>query len=59
MKFNDHFKISLIKSIIRLLGGLGGVIAIKYNPLISILILSSVIFLSELVGILEEIVDKR
>ena len=56
----NHFIISLIKSILRIVGCIGGVIYAATNLLTIGLLFISVIFsIAEVLGILEEIFDKR
>lgn len=56
----NHFNISLIKSILRIVGCIGGVICAATNLLTIGLLFVSVLFgAAEVLGILEEIFDKR
>lgn len=56
----NHFNLSLIKSIIRILGGMISIVPLLYDSLnLSIILLGSSLALAEILGILEEIFDKR
>lgn len=56
---NAHFKISLIKSILRMIGCIGALVTCWLSPLIPIAILSGTLLGAELLGILEEVKDNR
>ena len=57
---NKHFKISLIKSLIRIFGCVTSNILLCINCInISIITLGSSLFIAEGLGILEEILDPR
>ena len=56
----NHFKISLIKSALRLLGSAGTCISmIFYNYWLAIVILAVSYGFAEMLGVLEELFDKR
>lgn len=56
----NHFKISLIKSLLRIVGCIVGVVYAATNLLTIGLLLISILFgTAEVLGILEEIFDKR
>lgn len=56
----NHFNISLIKSILRIVGCIGGVIYAATNLFTIGLLFISILFgTAEVLGILEEIFDKR
>lgn len=59
MNMNSHFKISLIKSILRILGCIVAIIVCFWSKTSSIIILSSALLVAEILGILEEIKDTR
>ena len=59
MNMNSHFKISLIKSILRILGCIIAIIVCFWSKTSSIIILSSALLVAEILGILEEIKDTR
>ena len=57
---NKHFKVSLIKSLIRILGCAAACILIAFNQVLScILTIGISLSIAELLGILEEIMDER
>lgn len=57
---NEHFKISLIKSILRILGCVGTLCTVQLlAPVLPLSILGGTFLIAELLGILEEIKDKR
>ena len=56
---NAHFKISLIKSILRIAGCIGAAATCPFSLITSISILSGSLLFAELLGILEEIKDNR
>lgn len=56
----NHFKISIIKSILRIAGCIIAIILTCLNLLLpSLITLSSALGVAELLGILEEVYDKR
>lgn len=55
---NAHFKVSLIKSFLRM-GGCVAAMCLCGQVAIAILVLSGSLLGAELLGILEEIMDKR
>lgn len=56
---NKHFKISMIKSIIRILGSLVGFTLINVDPKVGLGVLCLSLLFGEVVGILEEVFDER
>lgn len=56
---NSHFKISLIKSILRILGCIIAIIVCFWSKTSAIIVLSSALLIAEILGILEEIKDPR
>lgn len=56
---NAHFKISLVKSILKIIGCIGAVATCWLSPAIPIVILGGTFLGAELLGILEEIKDNR
>ncbi len=55
---NAHFKVSLVKSFLRM-GGCVAAICLCGQAAVAILVLSGSLLGAELLGILEEIMDKR
>ena len=56
----NHFNISLIKSLLRIVGCIVALFLGIFNCIIpSVIVLSSSLGLAEVLGILEEIFDKR
>lgn len=55
---NTHFKVSLIKSFLRM-GGCVAAMCLCGQVVVAILVLSGSLLGAELLGILEEIMDKR
>lgn len=58
MKIN-HFKISLIKSLLRIISCTGSLILVFSNIRAAFAILVSGLCIAEILGILEEVFDKR
>lgn len=58
MKIN-HFNISIIKSILRIIGSIVTIILLTINEGIAIINFSAFYAMAELLGILEEVFDKR
>lgn len=57
---NKHFKVSIIKSLIRILGCVAACILVAFNHILyCILTLGISLSIAELLGILEEIMDER
>lgn len=57
---NIHFKISLIKSIIRIVGSISALISgACFNPRLGVKLLSAFFLTAEILGIYEEIEDDR
>ena len=60
MIINKHFKISIIKSVIRMLGAVIACVLAAISKLeIGIIVLGSSLFIAEGLGILEEVLDPR
>ena len=56
---NAHFKISLVKSTLRIMGCIGAIATCWIFPAIPISILGGTFLGAELLGILEEVKDNR
>lgn len=56
----NHFKISILKSVLRIVGCLVGIVLVCFNQTTaSIISLASALGVAEVLGILEEKFDKR
>lgn len=56
----NHFKLSIVKSLIRILCCLIGCVLIAFNnTIVSILTIACGLSIAEILGILEEVFDKR
>lgn len=56
---NAHFKISLIKSILRIGGCIGAIGTCGLSPIVPVSILGVTFLVAEFLGILEEVKDNR
>lgn len=55
----NHFNISLIKSILRIVGCIASTVLAITNPPIALITFAALFSTAEILGILEEIFDKR
>lgn len=55
----NHFKISILKSVIRVLGSIITIITVLFNIKLSIIFLASFYLVAEILGVLEEVFDRR
>lgn len=55
----NHFKISTIKSTIRIIGCIVSAFVVFFNAVVAVFCLSALFLIAEILGIFEEVFDKR
>ena len=55
----NHFRLSILKSVIRMLGSISAIVAAFFNIKLAVIYLASWYLVAEILGILEEVFDRR